>query len=237
MKRTFLSLSFCLLLLAPVSALAAGSGHAKTDAGKWSETERLSYIFGTKIGEVGKNNDMTLDMKLVSRGFNDVAGGKDLALSPAQVRASMSNFQKKVMAKRKSNLTAKREANAKEGIKFLAANKNKKGVKTTPSGLQYKVIKKGNGPKPTAKDKVSVHYRGKLIDGTEFDSSYKRNKPAEFGLNKVIKGWTEGLQLMNVGSTYEFYIPAKLAYGKNGPPVIGPEKTLIFEVKLLKIIK
>jgi FKBP-type peptidyl-prolyl cis-trans isomerase len=237
MKRTFLSLSFCVLLLAPLSALAAGSGNAKTVADKWSDAERLSYIFGTKIGEVGKNNDISIDMKFVSRGFNDVSDGKDLALSPAQIRAAMSNFQKKVMAKRKADLSAKREANTKEGIKFLEANKKKKGVKTTPSGLQYKVIKNGKGPKPTAKDKVSVHYRGRLIDGTEFDSSYKRNKPAEFRLNKVIKGWTEGLQLMNVGSTYEFYIPANLAYGKNGPPVIGPNKTLIFEVKLLKIIK
>ncbi len=107
----------------------------------------------------------------------------------------------------------------------------------TSSGLQYKVIKNGNGPKPTTSDKVKVHYRGTLIDGKEFDSSYKRNKPAEFGVSQVIKGWTEGLQLMNVGSKYEFFIPEDLAYGKNGPLSIGPSQTLIFEVELLEIIR
>ncbi|MEE9352507.1 MAG: FKBP-type peptidyl-prolyl cis-trans isomerase, partial [Thiotrichaceae bacterium] len=109
------------------------------------------------------------------------------------------------------------------------------GVKVTASGLQYKVIIKGEGAKPEATDKVKVHYRGTLIDGKEFDSSYKRNQPAEFGLNQVIKGWTEGLQLMNVGSKYEFYIPSGLAYGQNGPPSIGPDQTLIFTVELLDI--
>ncbi len=237
MKRTFLSLTLSILLLAPLSAMAAGSGNSKTQSGRWSETERLSYIFGTKIGEVSKDNEMTIDMKLFSQGLNDVVGNKDLALSPSQIRASMANFQKKVMAKRRAQLKSQRAANAKEGREFLAANKKKKGVVTTPSGLQYRVIKKGNGARPTASDKVRVQYRGKLIDGTEFDSSYKRNKPAEFGLKKVIKGWTEGLQLMKEGAKYEFYIPASLAYGKNGPPVIGPEKTLIFEVELLKILK
>ncbi len=237
MKRTFLSLTLSMLLLAPLSALAAGSGSAKTPASNWSETDRLSYVFGTKIGEVSKDNELPIDIKILSQGLNDVVGGKDLAITQAEISATMSRFQKKVMAKRKADLETKRAANAKEGKKFLAENKTKKGVKTTASGLQYKVIKKGSGPKPTAADRVSVNYRGKLIDGTEFDSSYKRKKPAEFALKKVIKGWTEGLQLMNVGSKYELYIPAGLAYGHNGPPVIGPEKTLIFEVELLKILK
>ncbi len=125
--------------------------------------------------------------------------------------------------------------NIKKGQSFLDANKKKDGVKVTASGLQYKVITKGEGVKPKATDKVKVHYRGTLINGKEFDSSYKRNQPAEFGLNQVIKGWTEGLQLMNVGSKYEFYIPSGLAYGPNGPPSIGPDQTLIFTVELLDI--
>ncbi len=125
--------------------------------------------------------------------------------------------------------------NAKKGQAFLDANKKKDGVTVTASGLQYKVITNGEGAKPEATDKVKVHYRGTLIDGKEFDSSYKRNQPAEFGLNQVIKGWTEGLQLMNVGSKYEFYIPSGLAYGPNGPPSIGPNQTLIFTVELLDI--
>lgn len=236
MKRTFLAFSLSILLLAPVTALAAGSGTAKTSSSKWSEIQKLSYIFGTKIGDVSRDNDITIDMKLFRQGLKDVVGNKDLALSPAQMRASMAIFQKKVMAKRKVQLKSERAKNIQEGKAFLEANKKKKGVVTTASGLQYKVIKKGNGPKPKATDRVRVQYSGKLIDGTEFDSSYKRNKPAEFGLKQVIKGWTEGVQLMNVGSTYEFYIPANLAYGKNGPPMIGPERTLIFTVELLKVL-
>jgi len=232
MKRTFLSLSLGILLLAPLSAMAAGS-----QASKWSEAEKLSYVFGTQVGEVSNTNNLSIDMKFLERGFNDVVGKKKLALTPEQINAILTGYQKKIMAKQKARLESKRAENARMGKKFLAANKKKKGVVTTASGLQYKVIKKGSGPKPAATDRVRVHYRGKLIDGTEFDSSYKRKRPAEFGLSQVIKGWTEGLQLMNVGSKYEFYIPSGLAYGKNGPPGIGPAQTLIFEVELLKILK
>ena len=132
-------------------------------------------------------------------------------------------------------MMAKGTENTRKGLAFLGANKRKPGVKETASGLQYKVITMGKGAKPKATDKVKVHYSGTLIDGKEFDSSYKRNQPAEFGLNQVIKGWTEGLQLMNVGSKYEFYIPSGLAYGPNGPPSIGPDQTLIFTVELLDI--
>ncbi len=231
MKRIFLSTVLGIALVASSSAFAASQG------AKWTESQKLSYIFGTRIGEVSKNNDVALDMKLVNQGINDVIKGNKRALDKDEIRSSMAAFQKKVMAKRKADLEAEKKANAEEGRKFLEANKKKKGVKVTASGLQYRVIKKGKGPKPTASDRVRVQYRGKLIDGTEFDSSYKRHKPAEFALKQVIKGWTEGLQLMPEGSTYEFYIPAELAYGKNGPPVIGPNRTLIFEVTLLKVLK
>jgi FKBP-type peptidyl-prolyl cis-trans isomerase len=231
MKRIFLSTVLGIALVASSSAFAASQGS------KWTESQKLSYIFGTRIGEVSKDNDVALDMKLVNQGINDVIKGNKRALDKDEIRSSMATFQKKVMAKRKADLEAERKANAEEGRKFLEANKKKKGVKVTASGLQYRVIKQGKGPKPTASDRVRVQYRGKLIDGAEFDSSYKRKKPAEFALKQVIKGWTEGLQLMPEGSTYEFYIPAELAYGKNGPPVIGPNRTLIFEVTLLKVLK
>jgi FKBP-type peptidyl-prolyl cis-trans isomerase FkpA len=128
------------------------------------------------------------------------------------------------------------ESPLEKGEKFLAENKTKEGVKTTASGLQYKVLTEGSGKKPSATDTVVCHYRGTLLDGTEFDSSYKRNEPAEFPLNRVIPGWTEGVQLMNEGSKFQFFIPSKLAYGEHGAGgVIGPDETLIFEVELIKI--
>ena len=145
-------------------------------------------------------------------------------------------FNRRLRKKHKLQWKAVGTENIRKGLAFLGANKKKVGVKETASGLQYKVITEGEGAKPKATDKVKVHYSGTLIDGKEFDSSYKRNQPAEFGLNQVIKGWTEGLQLMNVGSKYELYIPSGLAYGPNGPPSIGPSQTLIFTVELLEII-
>lgn len=133
-----------------------------------------------------------------------------------------------------SQMQSDSDKNKAAGQAFLATNKTKPGVVTLPSGLQYKVIKEGNGPKPTAADTVTVNYEGKLIDGTEFDSSYKRNEPATFPVGGVIAGWTEALQLMKVGSTWELFIPADLAYGENGPAVIGPNQVLVFKVELLK---
>lgn len=128
------------------------------------------------------------------------------------------------------------EENLRLGASFLEANKEKAGVRTTSSGLQYEVVRNSDGPMPKVTESVEVHYRGTFIDGTEFDSSYKRGEPAKFPLDRVIRGWTEGLQLMSVGSSFRFFIPSQLAYGENGPPAIGPGATLIFEVELLGII-
>jgi FKBP-type peptidyl-prolyl cis-trans isomerase len=158
-------------------------------------------------------------------------------MSSQEIQAVMMAFEKEMMAKRNAPADPAAAANNKAaGDKFLAENKTKSGVKVTASGLQYKVLKQGNGPKPSLDSKVSVHYQGTLLDGTEFDSSYKRNQPASFPLQGVIKGWTEGLQLMPVGSKYMLYIPSELAYGPAGAGgIIGPESTLIFTIELLEI--
>jgi FKBP-type peptidyl-prolyl cis-trans isomerase len=156
-------------------------------------------------------------------------------MSQTEINIFMAALQKKAQEKAQAAMQVAGAENSKVGQAFLDANKEKDGVKVTDSGLQYKVIMEGDGAKPKATDKVKVHYSGTLIDGKEFDSSYKRDQPAEFMLNQVIKGWTEGVQLMNVGSKYEFYIPSGLAYGPNGPPSIGPDQTLIFTVELLDI--
>jgi FKBP-type peptidyl-prolyl cis-trans isomerase len=154
------------------------------------------------------------------------------ALSDQEMQDAMMSLQKE-MQNKAAELGVKSK---KEGEDFLAANKSKEGVKTTASGLQYKVLKEGKGPKPKSTDTVKVHYRGTLLDGTEFDSSYKRGEPVEFPLDQVIKGWTEGLQLMPAGSKYQFWIPANLAYGEPGNRGIPPNSTLIFEVELLEIV-
>ena len=228
---------FSALMLFVISGITTAQDDAKpaSAAAEWSESQKTSYILGTQIGNFSKQSELEVSLDLFAQGLNDVINGRELAMTQAEIAASMASVQKKAQEK----LQAARETagieNTRKGLAFLGANKKKVGVKETASGLQYKVITMGEGAKPNATDKVKVHYSGTLIDGKEFDSSYKRNQPAEFVLNQVIKGWTEGLQLMNVGSKYEFYIPSGLAYGPNGPASIGPDQTLIFTVELLDI--
>ncbi len=214
---------------------AQDDANSASAAAKWSESQKISYIFGTQIGNISKQLELEVSLELFAKGLNDIIKGSEPAMSQADISSFMAAFQQKAQEKAQTAIKAASAENAKKGQAFLDANKKKDDVKVTASGLQYKVITKGEGAKPKATDKVKVHYRGTLIDGKEFDSSYKRNQPAEFGLNQVIKGWTEGLQLMNVGSKYEFCIPSGLAYGPKGPPSIGPDQTLIFTVELLDI--
>jgi FKBP-type peptidyl-prolyl cis-trans isomerase FklB len=199
---------------------------------------KVSYIIGTQIGSSIRTQGIDIDIELLISGLKDALAGKEFAVSQEESQKVMAAFRQRMMAKQAAEIAEQASKNLAEGQAFLEANKTKEGIKVLPSGLQYKVIKEGTGETPKAEDMVRTHYRGRLLDGTEFDSSYKDNEPVEFPLNRVIKGWTEALQLMKVGSKWELYIPAELAYGERGkPPVIPPNSTLIFEVELLDIVK
>ncbi len=228
---------FSVLVLFIISGIATAQDEAEPAGAtaKWSESQMFSYILGTQIGTYSKENEMKVDVELFVSGLDDMVKGGKLAVSESEINIFMASQQKKKKEKAKAEMMANGNKNTRNGLAFLGANKKKPGVKETASGLQYKVITMGEGAKPEATDKVKVHYSGTLIDGKEFDSSYKRDQPAEFELNQVIKGWTEGLKLMNVGSKYVFYIPSGLAYGPKGPAAIGPNQTLIFTVELLDI--
>jgi FKBP-type peptidyl-prolyl cis-trans isomerase FklB len=202
-----------------------------------TEKDKASYSIGYDIGETFKKQNVELNSESLLGGLNDALAGNEASLSKQDREKTLQAFQKAMMEKQ---AVASKEAgvkNAAEGEKFLTENKRKPNVKTTASGLQYKVLKEGSGPSPKETDTVLASYRGTLIDGTEFDSSYKRNEPATFPVNRVIKGWTEGLQLMKPGAKYQLVIPPSLAYGDRGAgQLIGPNATLIFDVELLKIL-
>jgi FKBP-type peptidyl-prolyl cis-trans isomerase FklB len=195
------------------------------------QKDKVSYSIGLNIGfNLGRQN-VQVNPDVLAAGIKDAIAGKP-QLNTDQVKEVMATFEKDMQQKQK----AAGEKNASEGAKFLEENKKKEGVKATASGLQYKVLKEGTGPQPKETDTVTVNYRGTLINGTEFDSSYKRGQPATFPLNGVIKGWTEGLQLMKTGSKYQFFVPPNLAYGdRNVGPDIAPNSTLIFEVELIGV--
>jgi FKBP-type peptidyl-prolyl cis-trans isomerases 1 len=201
-----------------------------------TKKEKISYSIGVNIGKNMKTQGIDLDQGLLTQGIKDGLNSSKTAMSDKDMEATMTAFQQEMMGKMQAKQKVDGEKNAKEGEAFLAANKKKEGVVTLPSGLQYKILKSGDGPKPTKEQTVKCHYRGTLIDGTEFDSSYKRGEPTEFPVGQVIKGWTEALQLMPVGSKWQLFIPSDLAYGPNGAgQMIGPNATLIFDIELISI--
>jgi FKBP-type peptidyl-prolyl cis-trans isomerase FklB len=223
MRRLIFSLAAATILSASASA-----ADLKTDQ------QRFSYIIGMQIGQQMKKDGITLDEEAFMQAIRDAASGTPSRLSQEEAQTTMQHMQEE----RAKVAEQEGEKNKQAGEKFLADNRGKPGVKVLPNGLQYKVLKAGTGAKPSATDTVEVNYRGTLIDGTEFDSSYKRGQPATFPVNGVIKGWTQALQMMNEGSKWQLFIPADLAYGSRGAGgVIGPNATLVFEVELLKIKK
>ena len=200
--------------------------------------QRLSYIMGSNLAMQFKRDDVKFDVDAFSLAFEEVMTDKKHSLSDAEKSKSIKEIQKRNADVRAKTAAKQAEENAKLGKAFLEANAKKEGVVVTKSGLQYKEVTKGEGKIPTAGDKVKVHYKGTLIDGTEFDSSYKRGTPATFPVTGVIKGWIEALQLMNVGDKFELTIPSELAYGKRGSGAkIGPDATLLFDVELIEIVK
>jgi len=202
-----------------------------------TDMQKQSYAMGMNLGMGLHKQGLTLDPALVARGMKDSMTGGKTVLTDDEARTAIQQLQNDVRLKMEAKSKEEGAAHRKEGEAFLAQNKAKEGVVVLPSGLQYKILTQGNGPKPTASDTVSCNYRGTLIDGKEFDSSYKRGAPASFPISGVIKGWTEALQMMPVGSKWQLFIPSDLAYGDSPRPGgdIGPGDTLIFEVELLSI--
>jgi FKBP-type peptidyl-prolyl cis-trans isomerase len=201
-----------------------------------TQKDKASYAIGLNIGKSLHRDSVDVDPAILLRGLKDAIAGSKPLLSDDEMKTAMTSLQTDVRKRQEDKMQQVGEVNKKEGEAFLAANKTKEGVVTLPSGLQYKILKEGTGPKPTATDSVVCNYKGTLLNNTEFDSSYKRGQPATFGVNQVIKGWTEALQLMPIGSKWQLFIPSDLAYGQRGPsPEIGPNSTLVFEVELLSI--
>lgn len=220
--------------LAGAALLVFGTAHAQTALE--TPEDRLSYTIGMDIGQSLSGQDMDLDIDIVMEGLRAAYLGEETLLTQEEALSERQKFIEQRQQRLEQQRVEEATMNREEGEAFLAQNAEKEGVMVTDSGLQYRVIEQGEGERPSATDRVTVHYKGTLINGVEFDSSYSRGEPATFGLNQVIPGWTEGLQLMPVGSKYEFFIPSDLAYGEQGRPgPIGPNATLIFEVELIEI--
>jgi len=216
---------------------AAGAAKTPVPLTLKTQNQKASYAIGMNIGKNLKRDSVEVDPAVLFHGLKDALAGNKLLLTDEEAKAALTALQAEVRAKEEAKTKAVAVENKKAGEAFLVANKTKEGVVTLPSGLQYKIIKEGTGPKPMAEDTVLCHYRGTLVDNTEFDSSYKRGEPLKIPVGGVIKGWTEAIQLMPVGSKWQLYIPSDLAYGDRGAPgsPIGPNSALIFDVELISI--
>lgn len=233
MKGVSMRLAFVMVLGILLLAFQAG---AEEQMSLTSKKDKLSYGIGADIAKNLKGQAIDVDPDIVLRGMKDVLSGGKTLMSEEEIRQTLTELRQEMMAKQAQETKKIGEKNKKDGDAFLEENKKKEGVKTLPSGLQYKVITEGTGKSPKATDTVTVNYRGTLIDGSEFDSSYKRGQPATFPVNGVIPGWTEALQLMKEGAKWQLFIPPGLAYGEKGAGnVIGPNATLIFEVELISV--
>lgn len=220
------------LLLGGLAAIFVLHSTAVSAAKPTTEKEKFSYAIGFQIGQGFKRDNLEIDTKTMSQAINDVLGDKEPQLSVAEMRATMESAQKTMLAKRAANgETAKASGEA-----YLAANKKKKDIITRKSGLQYKVISMGKGKQPSADSSITAHYKGSLVDGRVFDSSYQRNQPATFNVGQVIPGWKEVLPLMHEGDKWQVFIPSELAYGERGQgQTIGPNEVLIFDIELIKV--
>jgi FKBP-type peptidyl-prolyl cis-trans isomerase len=229
MKRG-IAMAMCAAVALSGAAFAADAPELKGDK------EKLSYSIGMDIGGNLKRGSVEVDPDMLAKGLKDSYGGGKTLLTEDEARQTLQTAQKALMAKQAEEKLKIGEKNKADGEKFLAENAKKEGVKTLPSGLQYREITAGKGKSPKADDTVTTHYRGTLIDGTEFDSSYKRGEPVSFPVSGVIAGWTEALQLMKEGAKWQLFIPSNLAYGERGAGRdIGPNATLIFEVELISV--
>ena len=200
------------------------------------QKQKVSYGIGYNLGQNLMRDNLDLDAKILVKGIMDAMTKQKPQMTEDEIRATLLAFQDQLRKDAQAKMEKAAQANVAKGKKFLADNAKKEGVKTTKRGLQYKVVKSGSGKTPKLNDRVTTHYRGTLIDGTEFDSSYKRNQPATFPVNGVISGWTEALQLMKEGDKWQLFIPSDLAYGQRGSgPDIGPNEVLIFDIELLKV--
>jgi FKBP-type peptidyl-prolyl cis-trans isomerase len=235
-KILVLALAMMLIGLVACSKASGDTAKALTKESLDNQKKKVSYAIGLDIGQNFKARAMDIDLEILYQGLKDSQKTDKPLLDKDEIQKVMTQFQQDMMKAEQEKRASQGQGNKAREEAFLKENSQKPGVKVTASGLQYKVITEGTGPLAKESDTVKVHYRGTLLDGTEFDSSYKRNEPAVFPLKGVIKGWTEALQLMKVGSKYQIFLPSSLAYGEQGAgQVIGPNATLIFEVELLGI--
>lgn len=240
-KNSTIAAALCsALLMIATTGCNSGTGSGASEADLSSNIDSVSYGIGYLNGQNMLQQGMSdIEAETFMAGMQQALEEQDAQISQDEIRQLLQQYQMQAQQKAQQMKKQEAQANQEAGEKFLAENQNKEGVQTTESGLQYKVLEEGSGPSPEATDSVSVNYEGTLLDGTVFDSSYERGVPATFPLNQVIRGWTEGVQLMKEGATYRFFIPGNLAYGMNPRPggEIGPNETLIFKVELLEVIE